>query len=687
MPFVINMDGFTFGGWYKEAALLNQWNFNDDIVTSNITLYAKWIENFTVTFEANGGSLVPTHQSITPNGKITELPSINMDGFTFGGWYKEESFINRWNFSTDIVTSNITLYAKWLENFKVIFEANGGTPVPDQQTLIIGQKINKPIIINKIGFNFEGWYKDIEYLNIWDFNNDTISSDIILFAKWGPPIIVNGVSFSTKIRWLEANAQSGGSYIVEVDANQSGQLLLSYNEKNNINIILNGNETNPIISGDIIIRSGVTLTLNNNLTVSFVEINSDGNLILNHGARINRGVTVRSGGNFSMNGGEIISNSSYQNAGVLVDINGIFTLNEGKIISTRGGVRVEGTFIMNDGEISGSNNYMYGGVQVIGTFIMNGGKVYDNTSTLRGGGVFIGSSGNFIMNDGIISGNTVYSLSYDAGTSSSPYTPFSQGGGVYVEGAFTMNGGEISDNISTKHPNQPIFNSNNYFGGGVFVQTGIFTLNAGKIYKNTANRGGGVYVRTNGRIIMNGGEIFNNNSGGVFSDNGSITMVAGKVFDNSGIGINTSGIFIMSGGEIYNNSSRGVSTSGNFTMSNGKIYNNSSGGVSTTNIFTINGGEIFGNYSNTGGSGVLIETSSNFNKTGGIIYGFTENDNNSNVVRDNSGVVLNNKGHAIHINHSNTIYIMGKDTTSGTTDNLSFNGNVNPPAWSGVWDY
>ena len=33
---------YTFGGWYKEAALTNLWDFDVDTVTEDITLYAKW---------------------------------------------------------------------------------------------------------------------------------------------------------------------------------------------------------------------------------------------------------------------------------------------------------------------------------------------------------------------------------------------------------------------------------------------------------------------------------------------------------------------------------------------------------------------------------------------------------------------------------------------------------------------
>jgi len=40
-----SLTGYIFGGWYKEAACVNVWDFAADRVTDNITLYAKWIEN------------------------------------------------------------------------------------------------------------------------------------------------------------------------------------------------------------------------------------------------------------------------------------------------------------------------------------------------------------------------------------------------------------------------------------------------------------------------------------------------------------------------------------------------------------------------------------------------------------------------------------------------------------------
>lgn len=61
--------GWTFGGWYQEAACTNPWVFETNTVTDNVTLYAKWTEvpsnptydiSGTVTDESTGGNATVT---------------------------------------------------------------------------------------------------------------------------------------------------------------------------------------------------------------------------------------------------------------------------------------------------------------------------------------------------------------------------------------------------------------------------------------------------------------------------------------------------------------------------------------------------------------------------------------------------------------------------------------------------
>ena len=37
-------EGYIFAGWYKEADLITAWNFKEDVITQDTTLYAKWTE-------------------------------------------------------------------------------------------------------------------------------------------------------------------------------------------------------------------------------------------------------------------------------------------------------------------------------------------------------------------------------------------------------------------------------------------------------------------------------------------------------------------------------------------------------------------------------------------------------------------------------------------------------------------
>ena len=68
---------------------------------------------YTVTFDANGHGTAPTQQKTSYGGKITEPAAPTAENYYFQGWFKESTCENMWDFDSDIVTANITLYAKW----------------------------------------------------------------------------------------------------------------------------------------------------------------------------------------------------------------------------------------------------------------------------------------------------------------------------------------------------------------------------------------------------------------------------------------------------------------------------------------------------------------------------------------------------------------------------------------------
>lgn len=190
----------TFLGWFKEEQGLTQWDFSKDIVTNNLTLYAKWQADKTtyqVSFETNGGSNVNT-QAVVEGEKAFKPVNPTKALFDFEGWYKDESLEVIFDFDVEVVNANITLYAKWVpqkERFSVTFNSNGGSSVLEQ-VIIDGEKASKPTDPTRGEFTFEGWYQDEALETLYDFETP-VTSNITLYAKWKPVIKYYTVSFDS----------------------------------------------------------------------------------------------------------------------------------------------------------------------------------------------------------------------------------------------------------------------------------------------------------------------------------------------------------------------------------------------------------------------------------------------------------------------------------------------------------
>ena len=88
--------------------------------TSVVSLYYDRISSF-LSFDVNGRGAAPDAQQLVYGAKASEPAAPTAGGYTFGGWYKEDTCANQWNFASDTVTAATTLYAKWTAN-------GGGTP-------------------------------------------------------------------------------------------------------------------------------------------------------------------------------------------------------------------------------------------------------------------------------------------------------------------------------------------------------------------------------------------------------------------------------------------------------------------------------------------------------------------------------------------------------------------------------
>ena len=191
--------GYTFKGWsytqngsvaLNAGASVTGTTLDSYVTDKNVTLYAVWEPTkYTITFNANSGSVSPTSKSVTYDGTYGDLPTPTKTGHTFNGWYTNTSYTTQITATTKVnITTNQTLYAKWTANQYILtFNANGGSMVSTSKNPAYGETYGYLPTPERKGHTFAGWYTaasggtKIESTTI--FNS---TSDQTLYAHWTP---------------------------------------------------------------------------------------------------------------------------------------------------------------------------------------------------------------------------------------------------------------------------------------------------------------------------------------------------------------------------------------------------------------------------------------------------------------------------------------------------------------------
>ena len=179
----------------------------------------------TVTFETNGGSALPS-QTVQYGEHLSRPDNPIRKDYRLVGWYTDIDLQNPWDFDTDTVKGNMTLYAKWeqgetadvepatnqqsdgsdtlwwmlgllgllilalilvliaLLNKKTVkFETNCKMKLKEQKVKK-GGYVQRPEEPTREGRIFAGWFYDTECTERWDFENDKVQDNMTLYAKW-----------------------------------------------------------------------------------------------------------------------------------------------------------------------------------------------------------------------------------------------------------------------------------------------------------------------------------------------------------------------------------------------------------------------------------------------------------------------------------------------------------------------
>ena len=122
--------GSTFVGWYTESTFTNRITSIASGSTRNYSLYAKWTSNnYTITYNYDGGSGASSSKSVAYNASIYNdtvntygsLPTATKTGYTFTGWYYEESNTQVTADSKILTAGNHTLKAHYTKNSYYVY--------------------------------------------------------------------------------------------------------------------------------------------------------------------------------------------------------------------------------------------------------------------------------------------------------------------------------------------------------------------------------------------------------------------------------------------------------------------------------------------------------------------------------------------------------------------------------------
>ena len=201
---------WRFDGWYDNEAYEGEtYNFSS-AVKSDITLFAKWVKQYTVTFcattDENADNPPAARTVLIDEGsKVSEPSDVAWAGLTLEGWYKNDPLIpvdpetdpsetELYDFDAP-VEENLILYAKWQATVSFVIvnkEANEQNP----ETLVLDynstgeiekNQLYSPLVIRERTESgkwiYDGWYLDEECKQPYD-SSAVITHDITLYTKW-----------------------------------------------------------------------------------------------------------------------------------------------------------------------------------------------------------------------------------------------------------------------------------------------------------------------------------------------------------------------------------------------------------------------------------------------------------------------------------------------------------------------
>jgi uncharacterized repeat protein (TIGR02543 family) len=707
---------YAFGGWYTANGGGGSAFTAGTSITRNLTVYAKWINVYTVTFDADGGSPATQTRTVIDGGTLgTNTPANpTRTNYAFGGWYTAQNGGGSAFTAGTSITRNLTVYAKWINVYTVTLDAGGGSPATQTWTEIDGGTLgaNMPANPTRTNYAFGGWYTAQNGGGSAFTAGTSITRNLTVYAKWIDvyPVTLNADGGSPAIQtWTVID---GGTLGTNMPANPT-----------RTNYAFGGwytaqNGGGSAFTADTSITSGLTVYAKWTIIQYTVTFDLQGGGI--NGATGQQTYTMNSGTSFGVTMPANPTRTNYNFDGWYTASNGggnaftadtIITGNmtiyaewfeDGRYELTRD--TASSNYICNTNDLLPSGFTVGEGEQITVSFSIR------TDTALTGFYVGIGDWNNSASygsgEDGWIAGwRNKKSVSADGQFHSYTWKMTAFGAApagnnplvfhfaidgvskdkviVYVKNVSVTKSPGLSSDLSLAQALEWV--ANNAEEGGAYTIT--LKNNESIAPKTLSYSGKNVSITLNGgtaeRIVSltSTGSLFTIGSGVTLTLGSNVTLQGRNSNSASLVRVNDGGALTMkNGSKVSGNTSSSsggvdVSSNGTFTMSGGEISGNTAsnfgGGVRVSGTFTLSGGEISGNTARYGG-GVDVPSSGTFTLSGGAISGNTASTYGGGV--DVSGGTFTLSGGEISGNSASASYAAGGGVYVSSSGTFTLSG-------------
>ena len=350
-----------------------------------ITLYAQWAPYFMIHFDKNAedatGTMANQKRDNTGSVKL-RANAYSREGYTFKCWNTKAdgtgtSYTDCQSVGTLASRGQIvTLYAQWVAQYTVHFNANGGSGTMSDQTIGVGQaQALTANTFTRDGYYFAGWNTQTDGLGT-TYNDGQSVTDLAaanetftLYAQWKEPVTADYVDANGDAHTLTdcKEITSGhmptslaGNYIVSESVTYTGKVTLS----GNTTIILANGKTMSIgteaapLGGDYALYGSGTTSLTiygqslDAATAGRLEVYStsgaavrlyegsyaqhSGNVVVNRSGGSNNKSALKAGGSVTIDGGKLDASITSE-ASFAIDASGNISISGGSVTANATG--------------------------------------------------------------------------------------------------------------------------------------------------------------------------------------------------------------------------------------------------------------------------------------------------------------------------------------------------------------